>query len=56
MVVYVVNYEDGNYDGRGDFCGVFSTKEKAQEFINRYDKRDREGFDIGECVVDEELK
>ena len=53
--MYIVNYIDGNYDGRGNFCGVFSTEENAKKYISRYDARDRAGFDIDEYEIDDQL-
>ena len=51
MGVWTVEFEDENYDGRGNLRGYFSTKEKAEKFISKYEKSDRKNFHIGEVEV-----
>jgi hypothetical protein len=53
VTVYVVNYIDGNYGGRGHFCGVFSNREKAEKYIAQYN--DPSDLKISECEVDKKF-
>lgn len=53
MEVYIV-LDNGkeDYDASDVFVGVYSTEEKAQEYINRFDKMDRLKFAIVKHVID----
>ena len=55
MKIWTVEFEDGNYDGRGNLRGIFSTKENAEKFISKWDTRERRNFHIDEVEIDEEL-
>ncbi len=56
MKVYAVEFDDGNYDGRGNVIGIFSTKDKAKEFIANSDSYARRCMDITDYTLDEESK
>lgn len=51
MKVFVLLYDNG-YDGC-DFHGVFSSKEKAEEYIKRFS--DDDGFYIDDVHIDENV-
>lgn len=53
MKVYVLLY-DNSYDGY-DFHGVYSSKEKAEERMQRFGKEYHKYFEIEEVEIDEEL-
>lgn len=54
VIFAVMNDLMGCYDCPSQLCGIYSTKELAQEHINKYSKRDQEYFDIEEIYLDEE--
>lgn len=56
-IMYIV-FDDRlrDYDCPDSFEGLFSTEEKAQAFIDKYDSSDRESFHIEKVVIDEECK
>jgi hypothetical protein len=51
MTVYVVTYDTG--DDANDFSGVFSTEEKAQQYINKF--KDGYGGERGLYIEPHEL-
>ena len=55
MKVYIVEYDDGNYDGRVNTLGIFSTEENARKFISKYGEHDREHMDVIDYDVDSDL-
>ena len=50
MTVYIVWFI--NFNGDDEFHGVFSTRENAQSYINRYGIGDRESMRIEETSLD----
>ena len=50
--VYIV-LDNGKscYDAGGIYCGVFGTREAAEAYLDRYDKFDRQYFEILEESV-----
>ena len=56
MKVYVlIDNSKSCYDAGHEFVGVFSTKQKAEEYLLRYSKEDKEFFDIEEKELDSAL-
>lgn len=55
MKVFVLFYDNG-IDSGCDFYGVYSSKEKAEERINKFsnDCNGREDFCIEEMLIDED--
>lgn len=51
MDVYIVWYT--NFDSENEFVGVFSSEEKAQDYIERYSKRDQLDFHIEVTELDD---
>lgn len=50
MVIWIV--WNNNFHGVDEFCGVFSTEEKAQEYIWRYSEFDQQSFRIEMSQLD----
>ena len=51
MQVYIVFFN--NFDGDDEFIVVYSSPEKAQEKIDRYDRYDKHSMRIEEMQMDE---
>lgn len=50
MNLFLVEFRNA-YDGF-EFCGVFSTEEKAKEYVQRFEHQ-KNYFEISEVTVDE---
>ena len=50
MVVYVVFFNNSN--GDDEYCGLFSSEEKAVEYIKRFSKDEQSSFRIEEVTFD----
>lgn len=51
MNLFLVQFNNA-YDAF-DFCGIFSSKEKAEEYIAKFSRSEQPYFDISEVTVDE---
>ena len=51
MNLFLVEYNRG--DCCYDYSGIFSTKEKAEEYIRKFHPAEQKYFDIEEVTVDE---
>ena len=52
MKVWVLFHENFHMNDSDDFVGVFSSEDKAKEYIATYDERDQSQFRIDETDVD----
>jgi hypothetical protein len=50
MVVYVVFFNNSN--GDDEYCGLFSSEEKAWEYIESFSKDEQSSFRIEEVTFD----
>lgn len=52
MKVYIVlDNSKAGYDAGWIYCGVFTTKEEAKDYIGKYDKYSQEDFEIVEETI-----
>lgn len=51
MNLFLVQFKNAYHDF--EFCGIFSTKEKAEEYIAKFSQWEQSCLDISEVTVDE---
>lgn len=49
--LWLVEFMNAYYNP--EFCGIFSSKEKAEEYIAKFSQSEQQYFDINEVTVDE---
>ena len=52
MTIYIVWFN--NFQGERDWCGAFSSEEKANEYISRFRGQEQQLFQIDEYSLDSE--
>lgn len=52
MKVYLVLWTEAQYDPDWQICGIFSTKDKGQNYINEKTIRKRYEYDVIEYEID----